>query len=655
MRQPFVHEMFEQVAAERPTAPALVSAGRQIRYAELDAWSNNIGNYLLQSGIQPEAKVYVAAETCFAAVPSILGVLKIGAIFVPIDPHQPEGRLRALLERVPPAAILTERRVLPLLASKLGGSAPVVPVDQDEPGEGFPAFTPVNTEGGIENGSAAPSLVSEPDDMCYIYFTSGSTGRPKAIAGRMKAIDHFVRWEAETFDVKPGTRVSQLTSLVFDAFLRDAFTPLCVGGTLCVPDSPEDVLDPKRLIRWLDEARVEIVHCVPSLFRTMLAEELKPELFPALRYVLMAGEPLLPADVQRWRQVFGDRIRLVNLYGPTETTMVKLFHIVQPEDAAGRSIPVGRPMAGAKALVLDEAGRPAQLGEMGEIYIRTDYRSLGYYNEPQLTDQVFVANPMTRNPKDIVYRTGDLGRRLDDGSIEFLGRKDQQVKIRGVRVELAEVESAILATGLAAEAVAVSRSDRLGNSYLCAYVVSDPELSIAKLRQAVAEVLPDSMVPSTFVKLDRLPRTSTGKIDRKALPAPEQTRAQGVDPIAPRTEMEGEVARLFAEVLGLEKVGVNEEFFQLGGHSLLAMGLISRLAARFDVDVPLATLFECPTVEQLSRNIEERRAPGAHLGKEPHLAPVRGGGEGSQPAKVQQMSEAEVDSLLADVLGSKAS
>lgn len=653
MRQPVVHEMFQQSAAEHASHVAIASKDRELTYAQVEAWSNNVANHLLELGAGKGSIVYLAVETSFGAVAAMLAVLKVGGVFVPVDPQQPEARLRVLTERVVPAFVLTEKRALPAVLEKLVVNVPIVTIDLDEPGDEGPALVPPRAEDGAVRGSPPPPMVSEPDDPCYVYFTSGSTGQPKAITGRLKAIDHFIRWEIDTFGLQPGCRVSQLTSLVFDAFLRDAFTTLCAGGTICVPDSRDDVLDARRLIGWLDRSQVELVHAVPSLFRTILAEPLTAELFPALRYVLLAGEPLLPSDVRRWTEVFGDRIQLVNLYGPTETTMVKLFYLVRPEDAARRSVPVGRAMAGARALVIDENGRPAALGAVGEIYIRTEFRTLGYYNDPELTAQVFVPNPAGRDPSDIVYRTGDLGRMLDDGNIEFLGRKDQQVKIRGVRVELGEIESALLATGLVSEAAAVSRSDRLGNAYLCAYIVlKDEGKDLEELRRAVSAALPSYLVPSTFMKVERMPRTSTGKIDRKALPAPEDTRV-GVEPIAPRNELETEVARLFAEVLGLDRVGVNEEFFQLGGHSLLAMGLISRLADRFDVEVPLAALFEASTVEKISHYIEERRQGAPAPGHAPDAGAGRAAADGED--RVSQLSEAAVDSLLADVLGVKVS
>jgi amino acid adenylation domain-containing protein len=647
----FVHEMFQETAAQYPAAIAMAGADRQLTYEELDGWSNNIANRLLEAGAQRGAIVFVAAQSTFSVVGSILGVLKMGGVFAPVDPHQPESRLRALTAQVPPSYILSEDRCAGTIAATLGSAAPVIVVDRDEPAADAPCLLPRRGPQGLENVTAAPQIAREPDEMCYVYFTSGSTGKPKAIAGRLKSIDHFIRWEISTFDLGPGTVVSQLTSPLFDAFLRDTFTPLCAGGTMRVAETRETVLDPVRLRAWLNESRVNLIHTVPSLFRTILGPGLSPDDFPALRFVLLAGEPLLPSDVQRWTDVFGGRIRLCNLYGPSETTMVKLFHMVEPEDAQRRAVPVGRAMPGARALVIDEAGRPAAEGTIGEIYIRTPYRTLGYYDNPELTQQVFVPNPLSEDPADIVYRTGDLGRLLDNGEIEFLGRKDQQVKVRGVRVELGEIEDAILATNRATEAAVAVREDHAGNSYLCAYVVVSEEATTDEIRERLAAALPEYLIPSSFLALERLPRTATGKIDRKSLPAPEELRPQTSSGLEPRTETEVAVTRICAEVLGLEKTSIEDNFFQLGGHSLLAMGLLSRLSMEFDVELPLAILFEVATLEHLAQEIDTRRATDVRLETGSFEESSLQFPSGLMSAeRLSQLTEAEVDAMLDDIL-----
>lgn len=650
MRYPFVHEMFQQIADADPLAPAVVGSGRTVLYGQLEAWANNIATRLVELGETKGAIIYVATQEVAAIIASMLASLKLGGIFVPVDTHQPVARLRNLAEQVPANFVLADSNDVEKIRAATGANATIVVVNATEAGEWGAPLQPRGTETGPKPATAGPIVNSEPDDPCYIYFTSGSSGRPKAITGRLQAIDHFVRWEIEEFGVRKGTVVSQLTSPVFDAFLRDAFVTLCAGGVLHVPEGRETTLDSKRLAQWLNEASVEIVHAVPSLFRLILGEPLKPEMFPSLRYVALAGEPVLSSDVRRWMDVFGDRIQLINMYGPTETTMVKLFHRIKRNDIELASIPVGRPMPGAKIFVLNDAAQLSGEGAVGEIYIQTPYRTLGYYKNPEMTNEVFIPNPLSADPNDIVYRTGDFGRILEDGNLEFVGRKDQQVKIRGVRIELEGIENDILDTGLVTEAAVTSRTDSLGNAYLCAYIVSTGDDSSDALREALLGIFPEYQVPSIFIRLESLPRTQTLKVDRKALPDPDDVRGSARQFIEPRNQMEQEVADLFAEVLGLDKVGVDEEFFRLGGHSLLAMKLLSRLSTYFEVELPLALLFEYPTVEKMTINIEERRQLGPSTPAYFKRSPSEGDLDSAPDSRVGQMTDAEVESLLSDIL-----
>jgi len=614
VRNPFVHEMFQEAALQHAGRTALANSDRHLTYAELDAWSNSIAHHLLSLGAAKGSIIFIVAESSFSIVSSMIAILKIGGIFVPLDPCQPAKRLQILASQVPPDYVVTEAGLLGKVATLFGVNVPVVAVDRAKSIEGQPCLLPRRTAAGVESTKLAPSSVSEPDDMCYIFFTSGSSGKPKAIAGRLKSIDHFIRWEIDTFAVTPGTIFSQITQPVFDAFLRDTFTPLCAGGTLRIPDSRETILDADRLCSWIHGTHIEFIHSVPSLFRAMLSADLTNDLFPHLRYVLLSGEPLLPSDVKRWTDTFGDRIPLINLYGPTETTMIKLFYQVKPEDSARQNIPVGLPLPGAQAFLLDETGKPSGQGALGEIYIRTPYCTLGYYGDPELTAKLFVRNPLADDDNDIVYRTGDFGRVLEDGNIEFVGRNDHQVKVRGIRIELEEIESAIYGTGLVREAAVASRHDRLGNLFLCAYVALSEPVPVEEVRKAVLALLPVYMVPSAFVVLETLPHTASGKIDRNALPDLQEAHAE-VPHMAPRNEMEEEVSRIFSQVLGLEKIGINEDFFVLGGQSLLATLVISRVRRSLKVDVPLRSLFEAPSVAKLVEKI--RSAVGGQAAAEP--------------------------------------
>jgi amino acid adenylation domain-containing protein len=625
MRQPFVHEMFEEVVQRHPSRTALMSNDRSLTYAELDGWSNNIAHSLLERGATKGSFIHIVSESSFSVIGSMIAALKIGGVFVPMDPRQPEHRLRALAAQVPPNQVLTEAAIQAKVAPWFGDRVPLIPVDLESPNRTTSRRLPNGDSSSVANGAPAPALVSEPDDMCYIYFTSGSTGKPKAIAGRLKSIDHFVRWEISSFDVLPGTVVGQLTQPVFDAFLRDTFTPLCAGGTIRIPENRDIVLNPEQLGQWIEDAKIELLHSVPSLFRTLLNANLTSASLPDLRCVLLSGEPLLPSDVQKWMKIFDQRIRLVNLYGPTETTMVKLFHVVGTEDTSRGSIPVGKPIPGAEVLLLDEKGKPAAPGATGDIYIRTPYRTLGYYGNQELTDAVFVRNPLNDDPADVVYRTGDLGRFLADGSLEFLGRKDQQVKVRGIRVELDEIENTLLTTGLVREAAVTSREDGARNTYLCAYVVPSASAGVEQVRHAIAATLPEYMVPSFFLAMERLPRTSTGKIDRKSLPTPESAREQETNRLSVAlSETQKKISQIFSGVLGIEQVGLDENFFHLGGHSLNAILVISRLRRTFQIDLPLRSLFETPTVAGLAQKIEVAKG-----GRAPELPLRKMGREGA--------------------------
>ncbi len=570
-----IRRMFRAVANRCPGSLAIRSGGFRMTYGELDLASDRVCVDLRERGAGPGERVAILCERTADVICGMLGALKAGALFVPLDPQTPARRLQALLDVAAPVAVVKE-------PPGLDGTAPEGPVEMAEMG---------------------------PEDPCYLYFTSGSTGLPKAITGRFKSIAHFIGWEIETLGVEEGWRVSQLIHPAFDAFLRDVFVPLCAGGTVSASPDRETLVDARRLLAWLDEEDIHLVHCVPSLFRTLLHVDPRP--LPSLRYVLMSGEPLQPADVKRWQERYGMSTRLVNLYGPSETTMTKLFYFVQPGDGDRRTLPIGKPMPGARALVLDPQGRICPPRTVGEIYIRTPYRSLGYHGRPDLTAEVFVRNPFTRDPDDLIYKTGDLGRVLADGNLEFLGRKDSQVKIRGVRIELAEVENLLLSHPRVRETAVVDLDGAGGTKFLCAYVVLDGQGGPAGLRDFLAELLPEHSLPSAFVVLDELPRLPSGKTDRRSLPPPERARtATGSALDLPRTHAEEVVAAFFAQALGLGQIGIHESFFELGGHSLLATQILTRVRSTFDVEVPLRALFSHPTAAGLAREVEGAQRGG---------------------------------------------
>ena len=591
MKHENVYELFDQVAAKFSGNIALARGTETITYGELLQRSNKLANYLISSGASKGSLVAFLLEDPIQAVTTIIATLKAGCVFVPLEPNIPPNRLARMIAEVSPEWFVVESQLVEQLNNIARGSDyKVIRVDGDE--------IAAAQDDSVPRPTAAPG----PDDMCYIYFTSGSTGRPKAIAGRLKGIDHFIRWEINELKVDSEWRVSQLLPLSFDGSLRDIFVPLCSGARLCVPETRETLLEPQALLGWLEREEINLVHCIPSLFRSLLNEELRGERLPSLRYIVMTGEALLPRDVKRWMDVFGERVQLLNLYGTSETTLAKFVHYVTATDAERRSIPVGKPIPGARALIVSEEGAACPPGVIGEIYIRTPYRSLGYYKQPELTSEVFIQNPFSEEAGDIVYKTGDMGRVMEDGEIELLGRKDEQVKIRGVRIELPEIEKSLREAAEIKDVAVIDREDREGTKYLCAYVVGDGDVDFGKLRAELSQQLPENMMPSAFVLMEKLPRTISGKIDRRSLPAPGEALKK--DYVKPRTAVEELLAGIWCEVLGVTRVGIKDSFFDLGGHSLLATQVMSRVRAALGVELPLRTLFETPAVEDLAPYLE---------------------------------------------------
>lgn len=457
----------------------------------------------------------------------------------------------------------------------------------------------------VPNGASAPRPTPRPDDPAYIFFTSGTTGIPKGVLGVHKGVSHFLAWQSRTFAVGSADRCAQLTNISFDVVLRDILMPLWSGATLCLP--PAD-LPPERVLAWLGTEAITVVHAVPSLADAWLAQAPPQLSLPSLRWVFSAGEPLTDALVLRWRRVVSQACGVINLYGPTETTMGKCFYRV-PDQVVPGIQPVGESLPDCQALVLAAAAnRLCGVNELGEVVLRTPFRTRGYINAAEAQERQFFANPFAGDPADLLYRTGDLGRYRPDGSLTVLARLDQQVKIRGVRIEPDEV-TAVLShhPGVPACAV-VARGDQGDEVALVAYVVpSGDQVSAVELRAFLAERLPPALVPSAFVFLDHLPLTPNGKLDRRALPPPVQGAGAFEQPyLAPRTPIERLLAEMYAEVLGVPRVGVHDDFFALGGHSLRATQIIARARAALRIELPLRSLFETPTVAGLSLTVAQR-------------------------------------------------
>jgi amino acid adenylation domain-containing protein len=576
---------------------AIEWGSRSATYHELERESDRIADVLFtQDGWKEESIVGILSASPFRLLSSIVGTLKAGGAFAPIDPLSPSKRIAAMLEKISPDCLLVdpERRELAVSLSKRLASKPRVFCGEEDQ----------QLERAVATQKLFTKIEPNPEALCYLYFTSGSSGSPKAIAGRLKAIDHFVRWEIETFDVGPDSRVSQLAHAAFDAYLKDVFVPLCAGGTVCAPEDRNMVWQPDAFADWLDATRITHLHCVPSMFRSLLAANLNSDRFPDLRYVLLAGEPLLPSDADTWMTIFGERIRLVNLYGPSETTLIKLFHIVNESDRHARSVPIGRAMPGAAALVVDDSLAPCEPGILGEIWIRTPFRSRGYLNDIELTNEVFVPNPFTGDADDIIYKTRDYGRIREDGELEFLGRADGQVKIRGARIELNEIEDCLRRCHAVQDAAVIVTGDEREKSLRAFLVLGAGETTESVVRHA-SEWLPPYFIPSDFTVLESLPKTATGKVDRKTLTAMANKVREKSLRAEPLTALQEEISKIWVDVLKVSHVLSVDNFFHIGGHSLAILQVLTRLRQKFDIEMSIADMFVAPTLESFSRKVEQ--------------------------------------------------
>ncbi|MCP5049304.1 MAG: AMP-binding protein, partial [bacterium] len=434
---------------------------------------------------------------------------------------------------------------------------------------------------------------------------------PKAIVGKNESVLHFIQWEMDTFRVDHTVNVSQLIFPGFDAFLRDVFVPLCSGGKLCIPSDPDTRTNGNALSCWLESRAVNLIHCVPSLFRILQPHGLQEGSFKNLRHVLLSGEKINAPDIVDWFQTFDERITFANLYGPTETTMTKTCHIIAKDDFERPRIPVGKPMRGVGVMILDEEMNICNPLVMGDIYICTPYITHGYYNDPDLNGERFLRNPFGHVPGNLLYNTGDIGRLLADGGIDLIGRRDRQLKVRGIRIEPGEIENVMLEHPTVKEAVVIKKELSNGNELLSAYVTTprgdgETELGLPDdIAEHVSRTLPGYMVPTAISVIESIPRKPNGKVDYDALSALE---TNPVAYAAPTNDVERELVTIWQETFGKENVGIRDPFFSMGGNSLNALTVSTRIQRHFEVAVPsLPDMFQNPTIEILASSIAVAR------------------------------------------------
>jgi amino acid adenylation domain-containing protein len=593
-----IHEAFEKIATKFPRRIAVVQGERSLTYQTIVSAYYECVSYLEKEGVFHNSIVGVLLPSSTELVISILSIFKTGGVHLPLSPAFSEKRMKQVFDQCRPGFIITDQSSAGWLRSFLPSTdlaqCKIITVD----GSGRYS-SDLYTSSDVTSNNV--NTVVDGDDNAYIVYTSGSTGEAKGVLGTHSGLGHFITWEITEFRLDETIIVSQFTQPTFDASFRDFFVPLCTGGTLVIP-SQSISNNISLLVEWVRDRQIKLIHCVPSFLRAVV-KELKAGNwsagFPDLEFLLLAGEPLYSSDISEARKFFGT-CEFVNLYGASETTLIKTFHRIGNLDETVRAIPVGKPISNTAVAIIND-GHICRPGEIGEVYIKTPYWTKGYLGRKDLTDKCFVQNPIVKDRVDIVYKTGDLGRQLQGGDIEILGRLDNQVKVNGVRVELNEVTEEILRLGGVDEAYIVAQKDAENNVSLVCYYTGSADLSVDATREHLRKQLNESHLPSYYFRLKQFPLTLNGKIDKKALPLPDQLRTTG-NIVPPEAGLESELAEIWSEILGIT-VGRNVSFFQLGGNSLKAIQLISRIYKKFNKLVTIADVFSMTTIQAMASHL----------------------------------------------------
>lgn len=649
------HQLFEKQVARRPHAIAVVCERQKLTYAELNQHANRLARFLVEQGVGAETVVSLLGERDINLLVAILAVFKAGGAYLPLDPHHPAKRLGQILQRSESTLVLTTGQSIALIEESCASL----------PAEARPAIWQL--EPLLEQARASDNLSrpGAPDHLAYVIYTSGSSGQPKgAMIEQRGMLNHLY---AKVLDLRLSEEdsIAQTASQCFDISVWQFLAPLLVGGRVEI-FVDEVAHDPSRLLERVAERGITILEVVPSLLRAMLESAAQgarraPDL-SALRWLILTGEALPPELCRQWLDIYRG-MPLLNAYGPTECSDDVTHHaIFAPPAAEVLRIPIGRAVANMRLYVLDRRQQPVPVGVSGELHVGGIGVGRGYLNDAERTAQAFTPDLFSAEPGARLYATGDLARLLPDGKIEFLGRLDHQVKLRGFRLELGEIEALLDQHPAVQESVLIAHEDASGEKRLVAYVVRKPAPKVSaeeppdddatalRLRSFLAEKLPEYMLPATFLFLEALPLTANGKVDRHLLPAPETANpALRASFVPPRTPTEERLALIWAEVLGLKEIGVHDNFFELGGHSLLATQVISRVRQAFQIELPLRALFEASTVAGLAAVLSDGR--GAQH-DEPIDAIKRFAPEDDEAklAQLDLLSDDEVDSLLSRML-----
>ncbi|MFJ5506915.1 amino acid adenylation domain-containing protein, partial [Pectobacterium jejuense] len=583
--QTLIHQLFEQQVAQTPDATAVVCEAQSLSYEELNRRANRLAHHLLSLGVKPDDRVALCLERSPDMVIGLLGILKAGAAYVPMDPAYPAERLAYMLDDASPVVLLTHSS----LRDAFRHTLPVVMLDNAAL---FDACPETNPRGQGLNAN----------HLAYIIYTSGSTGKPKGVMVEHRGLSNYLLW-ARGYYATSGTLDSIVSSPVaFDATVTSLYLPLLCGGSMRLIHDGQELTE--LLPALLDAQPGTLVKITPTHLAA-LGQELQSarKTCPDLLFVV-GGEALSPATVALW-QALSSGSRIINEYGPTETVVGCITFDARTPNSLTDSVPIGRPIANTRIYILDAKGQPVPVGVAGELYIGGAGVARGYLHRPDLTAERFIADPFSDAKEARLYKTGDLGRWLPDGNIEYLGRNDFQIKVRGFRIEPGEIEARLLQCPGVQEALVIAREDSPGDTRLVAYLIAQPgtELIPSVLRKALALHLAEYMVPSAFVTLDAFPLTPNGKLDRKALPVPEQSAIVSRGYEAPVGELEMALTEIWQNLLGLERIGRHDHFFELGGHSILAVQCVTRVRQMLGLDLKVQTIFAYPVLSELAQEL----------------------------------------------------
>ncbi|WP_034328484.1 non-ribosomal peptide synthase/polyketide synthase [Alkaliphilus transvaalensis] len=582
--QSTIHQLFVEQVKMTPDNIAIVFSDQQLTYGELNHRAGELAIRLKEKGVGPNRIVGILAETSIEMIVAIIAVLKVGAGYVPIDREFPEAKIRYILQDSNAKLLLTQRHLLESTHN-------VYEIDVLE------------VDNGFKENLYLVDTVGKPEDIVYTIYTSGTTGKSKGVAVCNQNLVNYTNWFINATNMGQKDKGILLSSFAFDLGYTMIYSTLLSGGQLHLL-SKETYLQPEEVLDYIASNKITMMKLTPSHYRTLVERDLfHNNTMESLRYLILGGEEIKPQDVEKTYSRYQD-IKIMNHYGPTETTIGTIAEIINPEELKDYQMnpTIGRPISNAQVFIMDQWNQLKPIGVPGELCIAGYGVALGYLNKKELTEEKFVENPFVKGQK--IYKTGDLARWLSNGKIQFLGRIDHQVKVRGYRIELGEVEHQLLCHPAIKEAVVLAHEDEDGNKYLCAYIVSDEVLDITDIRGYLIEELPEYMVPSYYHQLDRLPLTPNGKLDRRALPKIDSLTILTEEYVAPTNEREEILVSIWQDILKVERIGINHNFFEVGGHSLKAMTMVAKVHEATGIEIPLRQVFTTPTIKGLAEFIE---------------------------------------------------